>query len=104
MSEKDACLPSEQAQKLLINASVARREYHLGHSKWLRDAITFEELNQLGEALRDADIAVNHYIRNLERRACIGAELVETIRYAPNGIGAIQTIAVWDKHHKEHPL
>ena len=69
MSDKDACLPSEQAQKLLINANVARREYHLGHSKWLRDAITVEQLNELGEAMQDADIAVNAYIRDAEQRA-----------------------------------
>ena len=57
-------------------------------------------LEQCSAAARD----LITYIANLERRACIGAALVETIRYAPNGIGAIQTIAVWDKHHKEHPL
>lgn len=57
-------------------------------------------LEQCSAAARD----LITYIANLERRAAIGAELVEAIRFAPNGIRAIQTIANWDQHQKEHPL
>lgn len=92
MSDKDMCLPSEQAQKLLINANVARREYHLGHAKWLRDAITFEELTQLGEALQAADIAVNTHIRDLEQKPKVGVSMRWEFRWLNPGN---QTV-LWD--------
>lgn len=61
------------------------------------DAATLE---QCSAASRD----LITYIGNLERRAAIGSDLVEAIRFSPNGIRAIQTIAIWDQHQKEHPL
>ncbi|AIU44268.1 hypothetical protein RG2014_014 [Delftia phage RG-2014] len=63
MSDKDLCLPSEQAQKLLINANVARREYLQARFEGP------EEMQVLHDKMQAADIAVNRYIRDAEQRA-----------------------------------
>lgn len=69
MSDKDMCLPSLEAQNLLVAANMARSEYRLGHRKWLRDDLREDQLKELHDAMQDADIAVNRYIRDAEQRA-----------------------------------
>lgn len=97
-------LASQQAKRLVAELEVKTAAHVNAYEQWNKDLISNEAYNEVGRALAEARNELLRYLHSYEHMAALGRDVVQHVRFQPNGVGVIKSIAIWDRHVKGYGL